>query len=361
MPIQWSGTITSPEQLASVIQGESSTSEGQFGVASVIYNRLQAGAAGGVSDSLSGVVTPGNFNGYNSNPSSYAQQLANDIWNGNAPSGGSTGNALYFAAPSTSNAAWANPNTASGQGLFANGTNLGGNYYSDQMGPPSVNFQAPSFGGASSSVYGGVDPITGESGFASDASSDVVGGANTNGIFNNLDNNIFDGGTSPGGIGSDAVAGGTAGAPDASSVDWSDVPDNAFDGSTAASGVAGGTSPISPSGMTGISSSGAVGTQGSVGTIGAGGGIAVDLTDESGLPSSVSGAGTAAKSGLTTAGSDVQSAAGGIVGTLASTINSAETYTSRAFVMIALVVMGAIFVAFGLGLFGKRQLAAITA
>ena len=125
-----------------------STSEGQFGVASVIYNRLQAGAAGGVSDSLSGVVTPGNFNGYNSNPSSYAQQLANDIWNGNAPSGGSTGNALYFAAPSTSNAAWANPNTASGQGLFANGTNLGGNYYSDQMGPPSVNFQAPSFGGA---------------------------------------------------------------------------------------------------------------------------------------------------------------------------------------------------------------------
>ena len=41
--IQWNGSITSPQELASVIQGESATPDGQFGVASVMHNRLQNG------------------------------------------------------------------------------------------------------------------------------------------------------------------------------------------------------------------------------------------------------------------------------------------------------------------------------
>jgi hypothetical protein len=129
-------------------------------------------------------------------------------------------------------------------------------------------------------------------------------------------------------------------------LDWSNLPDNAFDNSTVAPAI----------------TSGAAATAATPATAAAGGagGIAVNLTDETQLPSSVSGAGTAAKAGLTTAGSDVQTAAGGLAGTAASIVNSAEAYTSKAIVVIALVLMGAIFVALGLGLFGKRELAAIT-
>jgi hypothetical protein len=36
MPVQWHGTINSPQQLASVIQGEAGKPAGQFAVASVM-------------------------------------------------------------------------------------------------------------------------------------------------------------------------------------------------------------------------------------------------------------------------------------------------------------------------------------
>lgn len=157
MGVQWSGLLSSQSQLAAVIQGESSSPAGQFGVASVMYNRMidptgAGGFVGAGSNDITQVVTPTQFNGYNSNTSPYANQLASDLWNGNAPTGGNPGNATFFAAPSSSNAAWANPSTASGQGLFSNGANLGGNYFSDTQGPPSSNFQAPSYGSSSPSV-----------------------------------------------------------------------------------------------------------------------------------------------------------------------------------------------------------------
>ncbi len=50
-----------------------------------------------------------------------------------------------------------------------------------------------------------------------------------------------------------------------------------------------------------------------------------------------------------------QNAAAAVAGTLASTINSIEQYTSSAFVIAALVVVGVIFVAYGLGLFKARD------
>ena len=147
--IQWNGSITSPQELASVIQGESATPEGQFGVASVMYNRLQNGGFG---SSLSKVVTPNNFNGYNVTPSANAQSLANDIWNGNAPSGGNPGNALFFANPNgVSNPnSWASWSSPFGQAASSGAApNLGGNFFTDTQGAPSANFQAPSYGGAS--------------------------------------------------------------------------------------------------------------------------------------------------------------------------------------------------------------------
>jgi hypothetical protein len=68
----------------------------------------------------------------------------------------------------------------------------------------------------------------------------------------------------------------------------------------------------------------------------------------------VTKAGTEVQAGATAAGSDIEKAAGGIAGTAASIFNSLETYTSSAFVVIALSVFGLIFVAFGLSMFGKR-------
>lgn len=166
--IQWSGQITSQDELAHVIQGESGTRAGQFGVASVMWNRSQNGGFGGTD--MSAIVTPHQFNGYSATaPTPYAQSLAADLWNGQAPQGGSTGNALFFAAPNAGNANWANPNSMSGQGLFGHGgNNLGGNYFSDVQGAPSANFQAPVYGGetnlahvanaANDSNYGTGDP-----------------------------------------------------------------------------------------------------------------------------------------------------------------------------------------------------------
>lgn len=176
MGIQWGTSSTMPvqsqAQLAGVITGESSTPAGQFAVASVMYNRMSIAGpyAGGGSGDITQVVSPGQFNGYNPNASPYANQLAADLWAGNPPSGGTTGNATFFAAPSSSNVSWANPNTSSGQGLFGAGNNkIGGNYFSDKQGPPSSSFQAPQYGGAGGNTSGGVGSGAGISSPGSEA------------------------------------------------------------------------------------------------------------------------------------------------------------------------------------------------
>lgn len=78
--------------------------------------------------------------------------------------------------------------------------------------------------------------------------------------------------------------------------------------------------------------------------LGAGGGQPVNITDLPGLDTTVKGAGSAIQSGA-------QNAATGLTGTLASAVNSLEDYTNSAFVIFALVVVGAILLAYGLGLF----------
>ena len=141
----WSGSISSPQQLASVIQGEAgSDPASQFAVASVMYNRTQTTGFGG--SDIQSVVTPSQFLGYNSAPSANAQSLANDLWSGNAPSGGSTGNATYFVSGS--------PTGPATSGIIGGGSNIGGNYYSDTWGSPSSSFQAPVYGGAQTQSLG---------------------------------------------------------------------------------------------------------------------------------------------------------------------------------------------------------------
>ena len=140
--------------VANVIQGEAATPAGQFAVASVIYNRMQNGGFGGT-DALSVANAPGQFTGnltgsggpgaVPSTTSSYAQQLANDLMSGNPPSGGTTGNALYFQSNQ------GQPSSVVG----GSSVNIGGNYFSDRMGQPSSNFVAPQYGGSGGTIANG--------------------------------------------------------------------------------------------------------------------------------------------------------------------------------------------------------------
>jgi hypothetical protein len=156
--IQWSGTLQSPQQLARIIQGEAATPAGQFAVAATMYNRMSPLGAGvvvgGGSNNITEVVTPSQFNGMSSAPpSENAQALANDLWNGQAPQGGTTGNSLFYANPTVpGTAAWA-------QGLNNGGANVGGegNLFSDRQGAPSANFAAPQYGGVAAAGDGPSD------------------------------------------------------------------------------------------------------------------------------------------------------------------------------------------------------------
>lgn len=177
MPIQWSGNLTSASQLAGVIQGEAgSNPAAQFAVASTMYNRMSTAGPylGGGSGDVTQVVTPTQFNGYNSSPNSNAQSLADALWNGQAPPGGSTGNAVFFAAPVQGNASWAAPGSA----LYtsANSTNIGGNYFSDTQGAPSANFAAPNYTGATV-AQGPADSSSGLAAGSTDGSYLTQGGA----------------------------------------------------------------------------------------------------------------------------------------------------------------------------------------
>ena len=170
MPIQWYGRLTGVQQLSGIIAGEAAGAPGQFAVASVIYNRMRnangvGGYLGAGSNDPYAVVTPTQFNGFTTRTTSYSDQLAADIMAGRAPTGGDPGNAVYFAAqdPRTT-LPWAAP----GAPLFATGTNISGNYYSDQQGAPTANFQAPSYGAHPLVANGGTnDPQTAQ--YAADA------------------------------------------------------------------------------------------------------------------------------------------------------------------------------------------------
>lgn len=312
--------------LAQIIQAEAgSDPAGGFAVASTIQNRAQSGLFG-TSDPTEIVNQPGQFagsltgaNGPGNVPAisqitSQNQAYADAIQNGTLSQFGNTGNALYFQS---------NQGQASTV-VGGSSANIGGNYFSNRMGQPDSAFVAPQFGGA-----GG------------------AGGAN-----DTFDGVSFDGSTTGGIVNTTGNTGGESftTAPDGSidisqfstpsTVDFGDLADNTFDGAADPAAVASGAGGAAGAGIAGV----------------AGGGIAVDLTD----PTNVAiNAGKDIQAGAGTVGQDVQTSAGGIAGTAASILNSFEAYTSRAFVVAALVLLGALFIAFGLGMFGKREAASV--
>ena len=79
----------------------------------------------------------------------------NHLWNGNPPSGGNTGNAVNFVSPVNGSSYGGVPGATgpATAGLLANGTNIGGNYFSDTFGAPTSNFVAPTYTGAAGSSY----------------------------------------------------------------------------------------------------------------------------------------------------------------------------------------------------------------
>jgi hypothetical protein len=120
--------------------------------------------------------------------------------------------------------------------------------------------------------------------------------------------------------------------------DTPNLTDADFEGLTDAD-VTGGTTAGTLTGASGLGS--------------VGGGVAVDLTDPTNVAST---AGGDVQKGLGTVGSAATSSTNSIDSYVSSAINSLEQSFGEAFLMIALVVMGIVLVAFGLGLFGKDRL-----
>lgn len=386
MPIQWSGRLTSPDQLASVIQGESATPEGQFAVASTMFNREQGlsgfNGVGAGSNDITQVVTPTQFNGYNVAPSPYATSLANDLWNGGAPQGGDTGNATFFAAPVQGNAAWAAP----GGPLFdpvTGGTNIGGNYFSDVQGAPTSNFQEPVYAGTANDPLPGLTAADYGGAGSTDYSAGVGSIGSTQGQF------------APGLVGSDlnsgnAIAGsnlsqygfGTGGASTGAETSYANIPGQygTPDVSTANAGTgqySGGgfqeTSPgsgfarVTPDGSNAVATTNtSPSTYGGAVTAGPG----MPVADQ-GLATAASNAGTSisqaisgpesssikqAGQDVTTAGQTVSSGVNQAANTVSSTgvgiLAGIEKYVGEFFLYGAVLVVGVIFLAIGLSKFG---------
>lgn len=138
----------------------------------------------------------------------------------------------------------------------------------------------------------------------------------------------------------------------AGSVDFNDIDATDFDGS---GGLTGGAN------TPGYVGSGTIpnGLPGGAAAVAGTGGAPINITDLPGLDTSVTGAGSAIQKGATTAGSDVESAAGGIAGTSAGITNAVTGFFSNALVVVALVILGLVFVAFGLGMFKHNIAAAV--
>lgn len=182
---------------------------------------------------------------------------------------------------------------------------------------------------------------------------DGSGGANVGSTADD-EYSVFNGGSPPSyadgaatsGVmapGDDGVATYANGTP---AVNFNDLSPNTFDGASGSYSL--GTGGTNQPGYVGS------GTDGLGGAVGGTGGQPIDITDLPATTKALTGAGQDVKTGLTTTGSDIQQSAGGIVGTFTSAVNALEDWTSSAFVIIALVVMGLIFVGAGLKMFGSR-------
>ena len=301
--------------LAQIIAGEAQhgSDADSFGVASTIANRASVNLGGYGSDAFSQATAPSQFSAYPNalgTPNAYQLSLAEAAQNGTLSDYGNTGNALYY-----NGAGGSSYNTyasASGSGYGS-----GSNVYSDAYGKPaSSNFVLPQANGTTTA----------------NAASGGASGYDFGDVVNN-DASSAGGGNDP--LGYSLTENNTA-TGSAGSADFNDVGNNIFDGSQDTTAL--GNDQGTPSLGGGVS----------MGALPTGGGAPVNITDLPGLDSAVT-------TGTKTVGTDTENAAGGIVGTIVSVFNKGQTYASGAVVVVGLVILGLIFVAYGLAMF-KRSL-----
>jgi hypothetical protein len=335
--------------LAETIQGEAgSDPAAQFAVASTIFNRQQAGTFPGGS-SLSAIVNaPLQFVGYNPSPNANAQSLATALQNGTLSSYGNVGNAVNFQSGAT----------AANNGFTNGGANIGGNYFSDRFGSPTSNFQAPVYGGSAggTGTIQNSDFIDPDYDYGSAGTSGASSGASMGDTYSLFGNPST---ASDASSGYNALSPGSTGLGSGSGL---------FGGSAATAGgsdnVTYDTSGFNPDTTDwnvfddGTSSAASSASSASSAASAAGGGAPVDITDLPGADKAISGAGQAVQTGANTIGQNVETSAGGIVGTATSIFNKGQSYISGAVVIVALIVLGLIFIAFGLGMF-RHDVAAV--
>lgn len=303
--------------LAEIIAGEAQhgSDADSFGVAATISNRLNSPAFSNYGNTaLAQATAGGQFSAYPNGlgtPTAYQQSLADALESNNLSAYGNTGNATYYNAQGY---AYAN----NGSNAYGSGSNVYSNVFGKQ---PNSAFQLPQMNGST-------------------AASAANGGDFGDGAFGPISDDGSQLGNDPLGssVTMNSIATGSGG-----TVDFNDVPDNLFDGSSTSDPIGSPPSSINASTL--------------AQSLGGGGGAPINITDLPGLDTSVSGAGSAIQKGATTAGSDVQTAAGGIAGTAATITNAISDFTRNALVVTALVILGLVFVAFGLGMF-KHNLAA---
>lgn len=322
--------------VAQVITAEAQGAAPQFAVAATIQNRLNANLAAqaaGQALPFGGGLTaegianaPGQFAGHLTGaggpgnvpavPSSDATLFGGAIDSNSLNQYGSTGNALYFQS---------NQGQASTV-VGGNSANIGGNFFSDQFGQPSANFQAPSFSGPGAATPSGDSvtldanqpatsnqditgiPVAGVNAPADDGSGDAGEGVNANGGGNASDFDQFSGlgagnATNTGGLSTPALQGGagntdaSAGNPLGFGTSSATTPDGTF--TTVTPTAPANTTPSSAAAFTG-------------------GGPPVEITN---ISDAGQVAGASVQAGLNTAGSDAQKG----LNTAASAITSSES------------------------------------
>lgn len=308
--------------LASIIYGEAGNqgTVGMQAVGAVIANRASTNLNGYGSNIISQALAPNQFQGQSPNYSPQAYAVAQSVINGTNPD--PTGGALYYANPGASSASWARNLNSS------NSVQIGSHYFTNNTnGTPFTGSGATTANIPGSSLSMGGTEDQQNATFLSAYNQGV--GADTP----NLQDSDFDG------LSDSDVWGGSSTVP----------------GSVTNTGGALQGTPNLGGGVSQTGTNAATPTNAGQ-SLGAGGGQPVNITDLPGLDTSVTGAGSAVQQGATTAGTDVETAAGGIAGTAASIFNNLQGYASGAVVVIALVILGLIFVAFGLGMFKHNLL-----
>lgn len=141
-------TSYTPNDLAvRTILGEAGNQgySGQLAVANVINNRVQSGQFGA---GVSGVITPSQFNGFDSQTpvGSAAWNQAQSAWNAAQAGQDNTGGATYFANPSLSSAQWAKNLNAS------NSLQIGDQFFTNNTTGAPFNPSSPATSGTSSAT-----------------------------------------------------------------------------------------------------------------------------------------------------------------------------------------------------------------